>query len=1102
MASETSSDSLPDISNVHQYSEGISSNLTNIQSLTLSDTAAGQHTLDSLVDFSTSLWHIPRSVKDFIAALVSLKIEGPLILAERLVDRFKLGEGGQFTVYRNRLLDDSDCSTNTLLDNVAVKKCIKFQYISASESLDLLSPQYQTQVHDMLLEVAALRDPRLHNHRNIVQLFGYGVEMKAWHETPFLVMELAIGDLSRFLSTQRTWEVLQQLCLDIGCGLDRIHACGIVHGDLKPLNVLVFETPGHVPYVAKLADFGFSVGELDTHRNGLVNLQGCSYGWAAPEVEQHIKHRTPISAKELVAADKYSFGMLLLSALCYGGEVLPRDWLGSSAGIEALTSALPAPLRGTVAKAASLLLQVDHVLRPQQVGDLLNDASEACENWLQACRDYELSNRPTSDGAFHFDWELPFLAPFLVQGLESSFHSSRVDLTGPQLLAMFLFKSFVDVPRADKSVQIQMLMEACLKDFPPAQGIAEIVLRSYGLPMANFMVAQNAELLLFKAASTGSMFAYHELKRMNSSLSSQARDQFRSNSGYNMLYSPVFETSLEGKRMLGLSNEALHQFAAYGNLDALTALLDAEPNTINSRNDFDETALYKACMAGQSRVVLELCSRGADASLTATEDQISCLHWMHSFPTSTIDDVLRVLLNAGGKLDHTLATTGSLVNYHFPFRWPSGTALHWAVTASHRPLISALLKAGINPSIRNGHDPYLSDENVRQLHRHGSEEVGEFSQTSEICLGMTAVDLAVATHDWQSLDAISPLISGVQSYFFSTDEEGYTPFHRLSYLRVGRTISGMRFWYPAFKGDSLTRRNDLKKTIEWLRAKGGDINQLTNTPDRPALHGVDGLSPLMIAVTKLDDETVEALCEAGADVNLQNRSGRTALTLLGDVPIQYTKETLSTIVKCLIRHGGDFDYRSPDGLTPLQCLAELGEIYPFKLLLASGAEICGRFKDIETLAYLIYRNGTHRLMMDRVDQQEIDARDVALSNILHDFIIHNEAVSIDLVVDDSGSTLLHCCAAAWLPSCTAVLVASGADSNIRRVKPLPKHDHSYFYNGPFALGTPLDVVEHDINEHRWTQDNRLKAGGKFHVKRNTSEWDLLTVQIQCSLKLD
>ena len=1078
MAGKAACDGIPDMSNM-LYSTAISDLATDRPS-SLASASDAALALTSLIDFSTSLWRPPRNVKDFIAALVSLKVEGPLTLVERLEERFKLGEGGQFVVYSNKLLDDTDCSTATNLENVAVKKCLTFQDVSASKTVDLLSPQYQTQVHDMLLEVAALRDARLNCHRNIVELIGYGVEMDAWHQTPFLVMSLAIGDLSHFLSIQRTWDVLQQLCLDVGCGLDLIHHCGLVHGDLKPLNILVFEDPHQGAYVAKLADFGFSIGELDTHNEGLVNLPGCSHGWAAPEVELHFELETKITVKELMAADNYAYGLLVVSTLCYNGKILPRDQSGSLKDLGTLTSRLPSALGMILTRAIDELLKVDYAMRPPHVGHLLKDDSEACRKWLEACRESELDWRPPSDRSF-YDWELPSLAPFLVQGLEQSFHSSKAELTGPQLLAMYLLKSFKDAPKADKSVQIEMLIEACRKDFPPAQAIVARVLRSYDLTVTEYLSSEEAELWMSNAVATGSMFAYHELKPINSSLASQARDQFRDMAGYNQWYSPLFEASPEGVQTLGLGNQAIHRYAAYGNLNALMALLDTEPKSPNSLNELGETALYKACLAGHHRVVLELCDRGADASITASIFEIGCLHWMHTFPTSTVDDVLSALLRAGGKPDHALADTGSIVNHHFPFTWPRGTALHWAVSASNQPLISALIRAGTDPCTRNGCDPYKSDENVRQTHRHGNEEVGEYAESPNHCLGLTAVDLAVAAHDWRSLHAISPLTGVQQFHLLSADEEGYAPFHRLSYHRVGRTVTGLRFWYPALKGDPHTRRDNLKKTIEWLQAQGGDIDQLTNTPQSPALSGVDGLTPLMIAVTKLDDEVVEALCEAGANVNLANRSGRTPLTLLKDESAYHNnpKETLPAIVACLVTHRANVNYRSPGELTPLQCLAGLGDVSTYRLLLEAGANFGGRFEGVETIAYLIFSNATYRLVLEQVSQQEVEEREVALSNVLHDFVIRGEPVFPNLVVDDSGSTLLHCCAAAGLPRCTAVLLDGGAASNIHRQAPLlGQRSIDSLSRGPFAIGTPVDVINLAIEKFPTTRSNRLSAGGK------------------------
>ena len=1089
MTSDKASDALPDISKVHQHSLDSSFGTFGAHSLVSGSSAKPQHPPKNLADFSTLGWQTPRNVRDFIKALDTLNVEGPLTLTERLEDRFKLGEGGQFTVYRNAFLDDADCSRSTTLDAVAVKKCIKFQSVPGTKTLDLQSPEYRTQVHDMLLEVAALRAPGLHKHRNIVELIGYGVEMEAWHETPFLVMELAIGDLSRFLSSQRLWEVLQQLCLDVGSGLDVIHLHELVHGDLKPLNILVFPASESVSYVAKLADFGFSTGELDYQKGGSVKVSGCSHGWAAPEVERHLGGRTQITVTELLAADNFAYGLLILSCLCCGGKVVPYDAFKTSQSIEKLTSSVPDPLRRNLITAASSLLRVDYTSRPQQVGDLLKDGSEACAKWLQIFRDFELKQPlPPKSRSSHVR-ELPSLDAFFFEGIDNTFLNSKSDLTGPQLLAMYLYTSYRDAPKPDKSLQIEMLLESSRRGYPHAQGIAQTVLRSYGLPVSDYVNPEEAKLWLFNAVSTGSFSAHWELAALDPELAQAATNKFRDMSGFNQPYSFILGKDPLGLQRLNLGDSNIRQLAEDGKLDALKSHLDLQPQDINVQHASNETALCKACMAGHTEVVLELCKRGADASLTHSDFAISCLHWLFNFPASDIKDVLHTLLAAGSKVNHSLATTRPLINNHYPFTWPPGTPLHWAVVTSSRPAISALMKAGANPSIRNGDDPYFSDENVRQLHRHGNTEQGESSETPDNVLGMTPVDLATLAHDWQCLHAISPLVAGKKPSLLSADEEGYTPFHRLSHQRIGRTFSGSRFWYPAFKGDISTRRENLRSTIEWLKALGGDIDQLTDTPRDPGLSGVDGLSPLMIAVTKYDIEAVEALCEADANVNLRNRSGRTALTLLDDAFAYHANpsELLPAMVSCLVKHGADPNFQSPEGLTPLACMARVGDVGAFQLLFEAGADVKTRYKDAAVMADLIRINATARLVLGRIKKHDVEERDRALSSLLLNYLGHNE-LHADFVVDDTGATLLHYCAAAALPKCTAMLVSAGATIGIRRTElPGKQRSMEFFLRDPFAMGTPKEIIGKQIQKFLIDRSNRLNEGGKSPRARSPSK---------------
>ncbi len=75
----------------------------------------------------------------------------------------------------------------------------------------------------------------------------------------------------------------------------------IIHGDIKPANVLMFQE--HEAYAAKVADFGFSTKVTE---DGLVSLP-CSMPWYAPEY--HPRKFTFAAAQR---CDFFSFGMLCL----------------------------------------------------------------------------------------------------------------------------------------------------------------------------------------------------------------------------------------------------------------------------------------------------------------------------------------------------------------------------------------------------------------------------------------------------------------------------------------------------------------------------------------------------------------------------------------------------------------------------------------------------------------------------------------------------------------------------------------------------------------------------------------------------------------------
>jgi len=155
-------------------------------------------------------------------------------------------------------------------------------------------------------------------HPNLVKLHGYCLN------PPCIVMELVQrGSLSYLLhycddpdveAKMTDGRIKKQLVFGIVDGMRQLHASQIVHGDLKPQNVLVT-----TDYVAKITDFGLSTlrgkssstvasrqfGEDDEER---VNVGGTA-GYMAPEL---LDSTSPPD----YSSDVFSFGVILNEVIC------------------------------------------------------------------------------------------------------------------------------------------------------------------------------------------------------------------------------------------------------------------------------------------------------------------------------------------------------------------------------------------------------------------------------------------------------------------------------------------------------------------------------------------------------------------------------------------------------------------------------------------------------------------------------------------------------------------------------------------------------------------------------------------------------------------
>ncbi|KFY22788.1 hypothetical protein V493_06319 [Pseudogymnoascus sp. VKM F-4281 (FW-2241)] len=225
-----------------------------------------------------------------------------------------LGEGASFTVRR----DFRHGTTQTVASRpVEIESVLKVsrQGFSTGFSKKFKKAAFVT----LMGELSVLGHRELGKHPNIVTLqkVAWGVTAVGPLEIcPVLYIERAPhGTLSDFEKSGKTLDIVQRqrLCLDVCQGVDALHKHGVVHGDIKAQNILIFgDEKG---YTAKLSDFGCSI-ILDTYSKKdpkeKVRLLGVSPPWNAPEV---LEAAVPIS--ELKQTDLYSLGLAIWRILVF-----------------------------------------------------------------------------------------------------------------------------------------------------------------------------------------------------------------------------------------------------------------------------------------------------------------------------------------------------------------------------------------------------------------------------------------------------------------------------------------------------------------------------------------------------------------------------------------------------------------------------------------------------------------------------------------------------------------------------------------------------------------------------------------------------------------
>ncbi|THU98228.1 hypothetical protein K435DRAFT_753192 [Dendrothele bispora CBS 962.96] len=205
-------------------------------------------------------------------------------------------------------------------------------------------------------EIRTLLHSPIRYHPNIVRFLGLtwspslGTSSSKAQFPAFILEFSELGTLAQFqLNRARDdplmLDVKRMFGHDVAKGLAILHACGVVHGDLKHENVLVFPHHGRrtredIKFIAKVADFGGSVMDLnDSESRSLDKDEGKQSGGDENDDRRYRLHMgTPpydapearerrLSAEMVKKTDVYSLGLLVWRIMVDGRN--PFDFLNS-----------------------------------------------------------------------------------------------------------------------------------------------------------------------------------------------------------------------------------------------------------------------------------------------------------------------------------------------------------------------------------------------------------------------------------------------------------------------------------------------------------------------------------------------------------------------------------------------------------------------------------------------------------------------------------------------------------------------------------------------------------------------------------------------------
>ena len=465
---------------------------------------------------------------------------------------------------------------------------------------------------------------------------------------------------------------------------------------------------------------------------------------------------------------------------------------------------------------------------------------------------------------------------------------------------------------------------------------------------------------------------------------------------------------------------ALSIACCYGDADAIKILLKAGADTNNAEVDDGNTCLHNAVFTSCSKESLQaIIDHGADVNTTnnkgATALVIACLKG-HL-------DAIRVLLNAGADLNITdtngytclhIAADGYCSKQVLQTVIDYGAALNVTNKMNESPLIVACQRGNADAEhvlLNNGADPNVADAEGNTWLHHAAVAGNCSKQVLQ-----AVIDYGADVNTTNKIN-ISPLIyacgmgnADVIKVLLKTGAD----------TKITTGFNGNTCLHDAVIGSCN------QETVQAIIDHGADMNA-TNK---------NNVTALIIACQRGNADAINVFLNAGADPSIADAGGNMCLHFA-------VKATCSTeTLQAIIDHGADVNVANKDNVTALMIACQTGNASAINVLLNAGADpnISG-FEAFTCLHYAVLggcsKDALQTVINNGADVNATDKKNRSALNLACDIgnvdvidVLLKAGADTNICEAFNGNTCLH---DAVIASCSQetlkAIIDHGADMN-------------------------------------------------------------------------